>query len=142
MFAENRVGAAAVPMGSTRALVIARSVAVVGLLVIAVAHASDAGSKWHEARYVFFLYAALIVGALAVAALLLRRESRLAWTAAGVVAITPIIGYALSRTTGLPKASGDIGNWGEPLGVFSLVAEGAVLALCVYRLLGSSTRNA
>ena len=37
--------------------------------------------------------------------------------------------YILSRTTGLPNATGDIGNWSEPLGLASLFVEGAVIAV-------------
>jgi hypothetical protein len=35
----------------------------------------------------------------------------------------------LSRTTGLPSATGDIGNWTEPLGLASLFVEGAVVVI-------------
>jgi hypothetical protein len=40
-----------------------------------------------------------------------------------------MIGYVLTRTSGLPDASLDVGNWTEPLGLASLVAEG--LVFCV-----------
>jgi hypothetical protein len=43
-----------------------------------------------------------------------------------------IAGYVVSRTTGLPNATGDVGNWGEPLGVASLFVEGTVVALSAY----------
>jgi hypothetical protein len=36
---------------------------------------------------------------------------------------------AASRTTGLPAATGDIGNWSEPLGMASLFVEGSVALL-------------
>ena len=35
----------------------------------------------------------------------------------------------LSRTTGLPNAMDDIGNWTEPLGLASLFVEGGVVAI-------------
>ena len=38
-------------------------------------------------------------------------------------------GYIVNRTVGLPGATGDIGNWTEPLGLASLVVEGLV-AIC------------
>jgi hypothetical protein len=47
---------------------------------------------------------------------------------------SPFIGYVLSRTTGLPGAMGDIGNWTEPLGLASLYVEACVFALGVYGL--------
>jgi len=52
-----------------------------------------------------------------------------------VVAASPLIGYVLDRSSGLPQASKDIGNWGEPLGLLAVVIEICVLAICLYRLL-------
>jgi hypothetical protein len=40
-----------------------------------------------------------------------------------------MLGYVLTRTSGLPDATLDVGNWTEPLGLASLVAEG--LVFCV-----------
>jgi hypothetical protein len=40
-----------------------------------------------------------------------------------------IVGYTLSRTTGLPQSTGDIGNWSEPLGLASLFVEGSLVVL-------------
>jgi hypothetical protein len=51
------------------------------------------------------------------------------WAAAGALALTVILGYTLSRTTGLPQATADIDNWGEPLGMASLFVEGLLAAL-------------
>lgn len=128
--------------GSARQLVIARAAVVVGLAYIAVIHVLDAGSKWGETRYLFWLYIALVVGAIAAVALLLRVESRRVWSLCAVVAASPLIGYVLNRTTGLPQATKDIGNWGEPLGLLSVIIEACVLAICLYRLLRPApTRN-
>jgi hypothetical protein len=51
-----------------------------------------------------------------------------------VLSSSPFIGYVLSRTTGLPGAMGDIGNWTEPLGLASLYVEAGVFALALYGL--------
>jgi hypothetical protein len=51
------------------------------------------------------------------------------WTASGSLAATVIVGYVLSRTTGLPSSTDDIGNWGEPLGIASLFVEASLVAL-------------
>ena len=48
--------------------------------------------------------------------------------AAGLSAIA-FAGYALSRTTGLPSAKDDIGNWFEPLGLATLFAEAVVFVV-------------
>jgi hypothetical protein len=120
-----------------------RATAAVGLAGIALIHLLDSIGKYHETRYVFWLYVALMVGSVVTAALLLTRHSRLAWSAAGVLAAGAITGYVLSRTTGLPNAKDDIGNWTEPLGLASLFVEGCVVALSVYALrISRSTRVA
>lgn len=112
----------------------ARAVGIVGLLGIGLIHLLDSTSKYHETRYVFWLYVALIVGTIAVSGWLLHRESPLAWGAAGTLALSAIVGYCLSRTVGLPNATGDIGNWKEPLGMASLFVEGCLVALSAYRV--------
>jgi hypothetical protein len=80
------------------------------------------------------MYIALIVGTIVVAGALLHRESRVAWAGAALLAAGPLVGYILSRTTGLPSAKGDIGNWSEPLGLASMFIEGCLVALAAYRL--------
>ena len=45
-----------------------------------------------------------------------------------------MLAFILSRTTGLPSAKDDIGNWSEALGVASMFVESTVLALSLYEL--------
>jgi hypothetical protein len=78
------------------------------------------------------MYIALMVASVAVAFYLLHTGSTLAWAAAGLLAAATLIGFVLSRTTGLPSASDDIGNWTEPLGLASMFVEGAVVILAAY----------
>jgi hypothetical protein len=106
--------------------VAARATTSVGLAGIGLIHLLDSIGKYHETRYLFWLYMALIAGSLATAAALLFTRSRLAFVAAAGLAALAIAGYVLSRTTGLPSSSDDIGNWTEPLGLASLFVEGAV----------------
>jgi hypothetical protein len=120
-----------------------RATAAVGLAGIALIHLLDSIGKYHETRYVFWLYVGLMVGSVLTAAFVLTRGSRLAWSAAAALATGAIAGYVLSRTTGLPNAKDDIGNWTEPLGLASLFVEGCVVALSVYALrISRSTRVA
>jgi hypothetical protein len=52
------------------------------------------------------------------------------WLMAGAVSAATMIGYAISRTAGLPGDDGeDVGNWLEPLGLASLLVEGVVVLL-------------
>jgi hypothetical protein len=73
-----------------------------------------------------------MVASVAVAFSLLHSGSARAWAAAGLLAAATLVGFVLSRTTGLPNASEDIGNWTEPLGLASMFVEGAVVILAVY----------
>ena len=108
-----------------------RGTVAVGLAGIAVIHAVDGVGKWSEVRYMFWMYMALIVGSLVTAGAVLFTRSRIALPAAAAIAASAIVGYVLSRTTGLPNATDDIGNWTEPLGLASLVVEGCVVAVAL-----------
>ena len=107
----------------------ARAALAVGLLGIGLVHLLDSIGKYHETRYIFWMYIALIAGCLVAAGAILFTRSRAAFVAAAGLAASAAAGYVLSRTTGLPQATGDIGNWTEPLGLASLFIEGSVMAL-------------
>ncbi|HEY3690048.1 MAG TPA: hypothetical protein VGL46_07060 [Pseudonocardiaceae bacterium] len=111
-------------------------VGVVGCLAVAAIHVIDQGgvpgTKGPE--YVQLLYYALEVAGVLVAALLLTKHARVGWLLSLGVAAGPIVGYVLSRGPGLPNYTDDIGNWGEPLGVVSLVVEGILLILALVSL--------
>jgi hypothetical protein len=111
--------------------VASRAVVAVGLASIGVIHLVDAIGKYHETRYLFWMYIALIAGCIVVAGAVLFTRIRVALLAAAGLAASAAVGYVLSRTTGLPDASGDIGNWTEPLGLASLFVEGGVAAVAI-----------
>jgi hypothetical protein len=54
--------------------------------------------------------------------------------AGGLLALGAITGYTLTRTVGLPSATGDVGNWLEPLGLASLFVESILVAVTAYVL--------
>jgi hypothetical protein len=118
---------------------IARAVGALGLAGIGLVHLIDIPGKLHETPYMFWMYLALIVGALVVGAELIRSGSKVAWAAAGALAASTIVGYVLTRTTGLPQDHGDVGNWAEPLGIASLWIEGCVVALSAAVLTARAT---
>jgi hypothetical protein len=107
----------------------ARAVTATGLAGIALIHLLDSIGKYSETRYLFWLYVALMVASLVTAAAVLFTRARIAFLAAAGLAASAAIGYILSRSTGLPNATGDIGNWTEPLGLASLFVEGTVVAV-------------
>jgi hypothetical protein len=108
---------------------IARTVAVVGRAGVALIHLLDLPGKFQETPYLAWLYICLIVACVLAAAGLIRGTDPRAWTAAALLPLGAIVGYALTRTVGLPQAMDDIGNWTEPLGLASLFVEGSLVAL-------------
>jgi hypothetical protein len=121
----------------------ARAVTAIGLAGIGLIHLLDAIGKYNETRYLFWMYVALIAASIATAGVVLFTHSRVAFLAAAGLAASAALGYVLSRTTGLPAATGDIGNWTEPLGLASLFVEGAVVAVAAsaYGLLPARVRR-
>jgi hypothetical protein len=109
----------------------ARTSVAVGLAGIGLIHLLDSIGKYSETRYLFWMYIALIAGSLATAGAVLFSRRRVFLLAAAGLAASTLIGYVLSRTTGLPNATDDIGNWTEPLGLASLFVEGAVTAVSI-----------
>ncbi len=105
-----------------------------GLVGIALVHFLDLFSKLEETPYLGVAYLGLIAASLAVAGRLIHGSGRGLWLLAGALAAATVTGYVLSRAVGLPQASGDIGNWQEPLGLAALFVEGLVLVLSVYAL--------
>jgi hypothetical protein len=77
------------------------------------------------------MYVAACVASLVLAVALLLHPSRLTLLAAVGLAGSVLAGFVLSRTTGLPSATGDIGNWTEPLGLVSMIVEGMIVAVGV-----------
>jgi cytochrome bd-type quinol oxidase subunit 2 len=109
----------------------ARATVAVGLAAIGVIHLLDSIGKYSESRYLFWMYIALIVGCIAVGGLVLFTRARSAFLAAAALGAGALVGYVLSRTTGLPNASDDIGNWTEPLGLASMFVEAGVVAVAL-----------
>jgi hypothetical protein len=109
--------------------VAARATIAVGLAGVALIHLLDGIGKYNETRYVFWMYVALMAGALATAAAVLFTRSRHALLAAAALPASALAGFIISRTTGLPSATQDIGNWTEPLGLASMFVEGTLIAV-------------
>jgi len=108
---------------------IARTVAVIGLAAFALIHLLDLPGTMAGTPYIGWMYIGLIVSAIGLAAALMRTSDTRVWTAATGLVTSVMLGYVLSRTTGLPQSSDDIGNWGQPLGIEMLFVGGSLLAL-------------
>lgn len=99
------------------------------LFGVALIHFLDFFSKLAETPYLAALYAVLMAVTVGAGLALVVSRARLGWYVGGAAAGLTIVAYVLSRTTGLPDATGDIGNWHEPLGQAALFVEGAVVVL-------------
>ena len=108
---------------------IARAVAVVGLAGFALIHMLDLPGTMSGTPYIGWMYIGLIASALGLAGALVRTSDSRVWAAAGGLVLSTIVAYVLSRTTGLPQSTDDIGNWGQTLGIAMLFTGGSLLAL-------------
>ena len=113
---------------------VGRAVGIVGLVAIALIHFLDAFSAFDESKFVFVLYILLMIVTLGASVILLRTDSRHTWMLAGGVAGLTLIGFVLTRTTGLPGFPDNVGNWTESLGLASLWVEAMVLLLSAYKV--------
>jgi hypothetical protein len=120
---------------------IARAVAVAALGGVALIHLMDLPAKFDETPYMAWMYIALIAGCVCLAGALWRSTDSRVWAAAVALPVSVLVGFTLSRTTGLPQANGDIGNWTESLGLASLFVEGALVALAGSVLLARMTER-
>jgi len=120
---------------------IARGVAAIGLAGVALIHLLDLPGQLSETPYMFFLYLALMVSSVALAGALIGTSDARVWAAATILSALVIVGYVLSRTTGLPQSSDDVGNWSEPLGMASLFVEGFLVTLGSSVLLARRVRR-
>ena len=116
------------PSAQTARLPILEMAGIAALGAVIAIHTSELSGKVDETAYLGFGYVLLIAASIVSIALLAQRDVR-GWILGGVTAAVTFIGYVLTRTTGLPKAHGDVGNWGETIGIWSLVAEGLVVLL-------------
>jgi hypothetical protein len=109
--------------------VVARMVAIASLGGVALVHVLQLPEAFAAVDYLGVLFIAAIVLALCLSALLTRMSDERIWAATGALALLLLIGYVLSRTSGLPAFTDDIGEWSEPLGLVSLVFEGLLVCL-------------
>jgi hypothetical protein len=100
-----------------------RGATVVGLLAIALIHVLDLPGKWAETRYLGIGYVLVIAASLVLAEINSTRNDKRAMYASAALAIAVLAGFIINRTVGMPGATEDIGNWGEPLGLASLFVE-------------------
>ncbi|MET7666328.1 hypothetical protein ABZT51_46810 [Streptomyces sp. NPDC005373] len=112
-------------MSSRFAAATPAGVAVCCALLSAVVHLVIAPEHLAETLYIGILFIAGGVALLLTAGALALRNSVTAWWAGALVSGGMILGFALSRTIGLPGYHEQ--GWDHPYGVLSIIAEGVYL---------------
>jgi hypothetical protein len=110
------------------------AVAAAALLTVAVVHLIDGPESLEDQFYVGALELALTAACVTLAIGLILRPTRDTWIASATIIVLALLLYVLSRTTGLPGAGDDVGNWGEALGVLNVASEALLLALAASAL--------
>lgn len=120
-------------------IALSRRIAVgLGLATVAAIHILDLPGKLAETPYLGVIYIVLISAAFVLTERLFVVGSRLDFIAAAALSAAVIVAFTINRTVGMPGATGDIGNWLEPLGLLSLVVEAFVLWQSVAAVIGLS----
>ena len=120
-------------------IALSRRIAVgLGLATVAAIHILDLPGKLAETPYLGVIYIVLIIAAFVLTERLFVVGSRLDFIAAAALSAAVIVAFTINRTVGMPGATGDIGNWLEPLGLLSLVVEAFVLWQSVAAIIGLS----
>jgi len=120
-------------------IALSRRVAVgLGLATVAAIHILDLPGKLAETPYLGVMYIVLIIAAFVLTERLFVVGSRLDFIAAAALSAVVIVAFTINRTVGMPGATGDIGNWLEPLGLLSLVVEAFVLWQSIAAVIGLS----
>lgn len=104
---------------------------IAGLASMVAIHATLLAGKTSEVTYLGAGYVALIAGAVVGIAMLAVRDPR-AWKMTVATAGATLIGFVLTRTTGLPGSTDDIGNWGETLAVWAMLSEIGILVVAAF----------
>ena len=106
--------------------------AALAMLAVGVVHLIDGSSSLHDNFAIGALELALTAAVVPLAVLLATRPVRLFWHLAGALCTAALLTYVLSRTTGLPGSSDDIGNWLQTLGVLNVAFELMVIVSAAY----------
>ncbi|MDX6367116.1 MAG: hypothetical protein QOK30_2192 [Nocardioidaceae bacterium] len=111
-----------------------RAVGAVALAAVAVIHLVDLPGTMSETPLIGYGYYLLVGVALLGAFLLVTVPDRWVWGLVDLTAFGAVVGYVLSRTTGLPTDSLDIGNWNCSLGIAAISTETLVVMMAMWQL--------
>jgi len=104
--------------------------AILLILEIGLLHIMTAQAEYDEAAYMGYLFAANFFGAL-VAAFGIFHKQRWGWALGVLIAAGSILGYAWSRTLGMPGMN--VEEWATPYGIISMSMEGLFILITLAR---------
>lgn len=114
-----------------------RTIVIVATLVASAAHIPVIGPHLDEAPYMGVLFIVLAAACAVLAGAVMLRDSQAVYALIVLTCGLAVIGYAATRLIAFPMLADDVGNWLEPLGVVSVVAETVAVAAATYPLVGS-----
>ncbi|HEY6681911.1 MAG TPA: hypothetical protein VI030_02980 [Propionibacteriaceae bacterium] len=97
----------------------------------AAAHIPVIGPHLEEAPYMGVLFILLTIACLMLATAAILYDAPAVYLAAAITCGLTIVGYAATRLVAFPMLADDVGNWMEPLGVVSIIAEAIVVACSI-----------
>jgi hypothetical protein len=123
-----------VPLHPVYHRLLARGLAAVALVGVALVHLMLLPHEWEESPGLGAMFTVLVVAATVTSGAIVAFDNRLVWLAAVLIGAAPIAGYVLTRSTAVPFAEGDVGNWLEPAGLAALFLEAWLVALAANTL--------
>jgi hypothetical protein len=124
--------------------VIMRAVGAVALAGLAMIHVIDLPGTLGPTPLVGIGYFGIIAAAVMIGGVMITKSHWLAWAAAGVLAVSAMGGYVLTRalSAGFLGDHGDVGNWRCPLGIAALSVETLLILLVALAAWQARARNA
>jgi hypothetical protein len=113
---------------------LSRAAGAIALAAVAIIHVVDLPGTLQVTPLIGYGYFLLIGAALATAAMLMTVPGPGAWALGDLVAAGAILAYVLSRTTGLPTDTLDVGNWNCALGIAAVSTETLIVLLASWRM--------
>jgi len=108
-----------------------RWLVVAGTVAAAGAHVPVIGPHLDEAPYMGVAFVMLTLACLVIAGAALVRDSDLVYGLAELTCGLAIAGYVVTRLVAFPHLADDVGDWLEPLGIASVLAETVVIGAAI-----------
>ena len=109
--------------------------------VAAIAHVPVIGPHLHEASYMGEEFIVLTAACLLLAGAALVCDSAAIYCSTAITCGLAVLGYLATRLVAFPSLADDVGNWLEPLGVVSVLAEIVALIAAISGLVAPAPRG-